>query len=79
MTETISNTAPLINSNGKYLSRRFLGKTSEFKDKQERIFNNKMLKGYTKGQTHFISGSSVDINGKRSPSYHEVKQEYFYI
>lgn len=61
------------------LSRRFLGKTDNFKDKQERNFELKHLRAYLKGQTHFINGRLKLQTGEIVPSFHSVKQEYFQI
>lgn len=36
-----------------YVPRKYLGKLSGFKSKDERQFYNKMLRAYLKGHTHF--------------------------
>ena len=69
----ISNTAPLI-KDGKALTRRFTGKTEDFKDKKEKAFYTKMLKYYVKGASNFPIGKNV--NG--STKYAKVDQEYSY-
>ena len=70
-----TSTSPLKNKDGKILSRRFTGKTSNFKDKEEQKFFQKALKAYAKGNTHFPYGkTSLGLT-----DYKEVPQEYFYI
>lgn len=53
-------------------SRKFLGKTENFKNNQERHFYQRMLKAYTKGKQYFFFG--FDIDGK--PIRHRVEQLY---
>jgi len=50
--------------------RQFLGKTSDFKNKEERMFNQRMLKAYLQGKSDFIYG--IDHNGL--PKSFEVLQ-----
>jgi hypothetical protein len=67
-TVSVGNNSPLT-ENGNRLTRKFLGKISDFKDRQEEKFNQQMLKAYCKGNTHFrFSGLT-----------HEVLQEYSYV
>ena len=73
----IANNSPLVSQDGtQRLTRRFLGKTSDFKDRKENNFNKAMLKAYCKGATQFAFGVNTS-NGK--PLYHEVLQEYSYV
>jgi len=74
---TVKNNSPLVSQDGtQRLTRRFLGKTSDFKDRKENNFNKAMLKAYLKGATQFAFGINPS-NGK--PLYHEVLQEYSYV
>ena len=55
--------------------KNFGGKTSDFKDNQERHFNQRMLKAYLKGGKSFAFGFHPEINlvtGKKDPIYHDV-------
>lgn len=60
--------------NNKKTSRKFLGKTEGFTDKQEKRFEQAHLRGYLSGHPLFQYGFKDGING-RVPAYHEVKQE----
>jgi len=51
----------LINESGKVI-RKFLGKTSGFKDNQERHFYQRMLKAYLRGDKIFQFGKSYKLN-----------------
>ena len=73
-TNQINNNSPLVDDKGNVLTRRFTGKTSGFKDKQEQRFHQKALKAYAKGCTHFPFGKNV-LN---QTNYVEVPQEYSY-
>jgi hypothetical protein len=74
---TAKNNSPLVSEDGtQRLTRRFLGKTSDFKDRKENNFNKSMLKAYLRGNESFISGMNPS-NGQ--PIYHEVLQEYSYV
>lgn len=53
-------------------TRKFLGKTEGFKDKEERSFNQRMLKAYLKGYKYFHFGRNV-LGHKKE---HLVMQEY---
>lgn len=63
--------------------RSFLGKTSGFKDKEDRRTNQKMLRAYLKGNVLFRNGFKdfKDKDGQvigRVPNYRVVKQlNYF--
>lgn len=72
--EAVANTSPLKNQEGQRLRRNFLGKTSDFKDKQEKSFYQKMLKYYAKGAQKMPFGH--DQNGHKM--YVAVEQIYFY-
>jgi hypothetical protein len=61
------------------LTRKFLGKTEGFKDKQERNFENKHLKAYLNGHTHFIHGRTKTQHGEIFPVFHDVKQEFNFV
>jgi len=74
---TLRNNSPLVSQDGtQRLTRRFLGKTSDFKDRKENNFYKAMEKGYLKGNSQFAFGINPS-NGK--PLYHEVLQEYSYV
>ena len=74
---TLRNNSPLVSEDGtQRLTRRFLGKTSDFKDRKENNFNKAMLKAYLKGATQFAFGIN---NSNGQPVYHEVLQEYSYV
>ena len=49
-------------------TRKFLGKTENFKDKEERHFFQRMLRAYLKGSINFFFG--FDHKGK--PVQHKV-------
>lgn len=77
MSKTAINVSPLRRGtppNEESLTRRFLGKLSDFKDKREQAFNQRMLKAYVKGHQYFAMGRYD--NGQ--PIMHRVKQEFFY-
>jgi len=77
MSTQITNTAPLIIGeapNQKRLTRRFDGKTKDFKDKQEQRFYKRMLKAYCKGFSFF--GFGKHDNGQTV--YHKIEQSFFY-
>ena len=44
--------------------RLFGGKTENFKNKEEKVFNQRMLKAYLKGHKHFYYGID-SVNGGR--------------
>jgi hypothetical protein len=74
---TVKNNSALVSQDGtQRLTRRFLGKISEFENRKENNFNKAMLKAYCKGATQFAFGINTS-NGK--PLYHEVLQEYSYV
>ncbi len=51
--------------------RKFLGKTSDFKDRDEKVFNQRMLKAYLNGRKTFHFG--FDTEG--FPKSYDVLQE----
>lgn len=51
--------------------RSFKGKTSDFKDKQERSFEQKRLKAYLKGYDNFQYGDTR-IGDRILPNYYSV-------
>ncbi len=62
------------------LTRRFLGKTEGFENKQERNFEKTHLRAYLNGNTRFRFGFyTFEPTGQRLPKYYDVKQEYFNI
>ncbi len=54
-------------------TRSFKGKTSNFKDKQERTFEQKRLKGYLRGNKYFQYGSNWITMFSRQPTYYSVE------
>lgn len=58
-------------------ARKFLGKTSEFIDKQEKVFHERMLRAYLKGKEYFNFGFTTNSFGMRVPETHKVLQEYY--
>lgn len=56
--------------------RRFLGKTDNFADKQERNFNKKMLKAYLRGDANFSFGLDSET---RQPIMFKVLQETYEV
>lgn len=60
-------------------TRQFLGKTENFKDKQEKTFNQRMLNAYLKGCVYFHYGYEhmKSLNGikKRMPKRYLVLQD----
>jgi hypothetical protein len=66
-----------INELGKE-SRKFLGKTSDFKDNRERHFYQRMLKAYLRGDKLFQFGKSWKLNSfgiqEFLPEWYPVKQ-----
>lgn len=71
------NGVPLLNETGK-TSRKFLGKTSDFKDNRERHFYQRMLKAYLRGDKLFQFGKSWKLNhfgvSEYLPDWYPVKQ-----
>lgn len=67
----------LINKSGK-TTRKFLGKTSDFKDNRERHFYQRMLKAYLRGDELFQFGKSWKLNSfgiqELLPDWYPVKQ-----
>jgi len=69
--------------------RRFLGKLSNFESKEEKSLEEKHLKAYLKGNTHFIAKALMDVTNPLDPtgpkvkrwvkSILQVKQEYINI
>lgn len=53
--------------------RRFLGKTENFKNNEERKFNQRMLKAYLAGRKFFDYGYEY-VFGQRQPKQYEVLQ-----
>jgi hypothetical protein len=68
--EAISNTAPMINSEGKRLTRKFLGDIHDGS-----AYGRKHLNSYMKGADYFYLGR--DEFGNRYK--HIVRQEYSYV
>lgn len=68
----IKRQARIDNANQK----NFGGKTSDFKDNQERHFNQRMLKAYLSGKTKFQFGKSLQKNYlgimQLLPDWHDV-------
>ena len=58
------------------VKRKFLGKVSNFENKEERNFEKAHLKAYLKGHTNFRHGFH-EIKGLRMPKWHNVKQEIY--
>lgn len=65
----------LINETGK-TKRKFLGKTSGFKDNQERHFYQRMLKAYLRGDKIFQFGKSMKLN---SIGFMELLPDWFTV
>lgn len=61
----------------KKIRRRFLGKTENFKSKEERNFEKAHLKAYLKGKTMFRHGFESGMHGLKMPKYHRTKQELY--
>lgn len=57
------------NRTSKYGTRKFLGKTEDFKDKQERAYHQRMLKGYLKGKEFFSFGFTDNKDEKTGFMY----------
>lgn len=74
-TQPISNSAPLKNDLGERLTHKFLGKTSDFADKAEKAFYQKMLRYYLKGHSFMPFGKNI----KGEQQYIPVLQEYSYV
>lgn len=53
-------------------AKKFLGKTDNFSDNNERHFFQRMLKAYLKGQEFFHFGFYTNKIGERLPRPHEV-------
>lgn len=70
----ITRTSPL-EKEGLKLRRRFLGKTENFKSKEEKHFYNRMLKAYLKGNEYFFFGINEENN---QPNIVKIEQEYYY-
>lgn len=68
-------------SHSSFTTRKFLGKTKDFKDNRERHFYQRMLKAYLKGKQYFFFGFSNQYNAitkvwEYGPTKYEVMQQY---
>lgn len=74
------NSQPVNESNA--ISRKFLGKTEDFKDNRERHFYQRMLRAYLKGKKYFQFGKSMKRNYfgamEMLPDWFTVEQELIY-
>lgn len=72
------NGVPLLNELKKQ-TRKFTGKTEDFKDNRERHFYQRMLKAYLRGDKKFQFGKSMKLNifgfMELLPDWFEVQQE----
>lgn len=70
---------PLLNEKDK-TQRKFLGKTSGFKDNRERHFYQRMLKAYLRGDKQFQFGKSWKVNRmgltELLPDWYDVDQSF---
>lgn len=56
------------------ITRKFLGKTEGFTSKEEQRLEEKHLKAYLKGQTHFFGKVLTDVVDPENPTCPTVKR-----